>query len=190
MRFVDYRAELADLCNSLHFSKAVEIGTHQGVFADHFLSKFSGHLTCVDCWDVKAPDPHVEFFPHFVAGSPSREFDFQIAQTVLKGKHGSRVDFLRMKSLAAAGLFEDESVDFVYVDGLHTVPQVKNDIMTWYHKVKSGGILAGHDYVTNPSTAPDLVGVAAVVNWFVVENELELFVTTQEEVPSWYFMKV
>jgi len=42
--------------------------------------------------------------------------------------------------------YEDESLDFVYIDADHTYEIVKKDIESWYPKVKIGGILAGHDY--------------------------------------------
>ena len=46
----------------------------------------------------------------------------------------------------AAPLFEDKSLDFVFIDAEHTYECVKQDIYLWYPKVKSGGILCGHDY--------------------------------------------
>jgi len=46
----------------------------------------------------------------------------------------------------AAPSFEDKSLDFVFIDAEHTYECVKQDINLWYPKVKSGGILSGHDY--------------------------------------------
>lgn len=42
--------------------------------------------------------------------------------------------------------FQDESLDVVFIDATHTYPAVKQDIQLWLPKVKTGGILAGHDY--------------------------------------------
>jgi predicted O-methyltransferase YrrM len=55
---------------------------------------------------------------------------------------------LRNSTVEAAAYFADESVDFVYVDARHDYTSVKQDLETWWPKVKRGGILAGHDYVT------------------------------------------
>ena len=43
--------------------------------------------------------------------------------------------------------FEDESIDFLFIDGDHSYESIKQDIFLWYPKVKIGGIISGHDYV-------------------------------------------
>ena len=42
--------------------------------------------------------------------------------------------------------FEDESIDFIFIDGLHTYDQVLIDCKNYYPKLKKGGYLIGHDY--------------------------------------------
>ena len=49
-------------------------------------------------------------------------------------------------STLAANLFEMASLDFVYIDACHDYRKVKNDICAWLPRVRSGGIIAGHDY--------------------------------------------
>lgn len=53
---------------------------------------------------------------------------------------------LRMASTAAAKIYKDGSLDFVFIDAAHDYDNVKADINAWYPKVKLGGIIAGHDY--------------------------------------------
>lgn len=53
---------------------------------------------------------------------------------------------IRMSSFDACKQFEDESLDFVFIDASHEYEDVKEDIQIWIEKVKKGGILAGHDY--------------------------------------------
>lgn len=53
----------------------------------------------------------------------------------------------RMTTDDAAPLFEDGSLDSVFIDADHTYEAVKRDIANWMPKVRKGGILAGHDYI-------------------------------------------
>jgi predicted O-methyltransferase YrrM len=43
--------------------------------------------------------------------------------------------------------FEDESLDFVFIDGNHAFEFVVRDIAGWSKKVREGGIVCGHDYM-------------------------------------------
>ena len=49
-------------------------------------------------------------------------------------------------SVEAAGYYGDASLEFVFIDADHTYEGVKRDIQAWLPKIKSGGILAGHDF--------------------------------------------
>ncbi len=54
--------------------------------------------------------------------------------------------FVRKYSMDALSDFEDNSLDFVYIDANHSDPWVTQDITEWTKKVKKGGIVSGHDY--------------------------------------------
>lgn len=47
-------------------------------------------------------------------------------------------------SLMASNV-EDQSLDFVFIDGDHTSEGVSRDIKAWAPKVKTGGMILGHD---------------------------------------------
>ena len=46
----------------------------------------------------------------------------------------------------AAKLYEDESLDFVFIDAEHDYKSVTKDIAAWRGKVRKGGLICGHDY--------------------------------------------
>lgn len=53
---------------------------------------------------------------------------------------------VRMSSIEACKLFDNESIDMVFIDASHEYESIKQDIEAWYPKVKTKGIIAGHDY--------------------------------------------
>lgn len=58
----------------------------------------------------------------------------------------SHVKFLPLSSQEASQKFDDESLDFVFIDADHQYDSVLNDIKVWLPKIRVGGIIAGHDY--------------------------------------------
>lgn len=87
---------------------------------------------------------------------------------------------IQLPSLEAAKQFEDESLDFVFIDAAHDYENVKNDINAWYPKVKKGGTIGGHDY------HPTWSGVVkAVDEWRYAKNKL-----ISVAVSSWFHHKI
>jgi hypothetical protein len=56
---------------------------------------------------------------------------------------------MRLESKLACELFRDEHFDFVYLDGSHFYEDVLRDIKLWLPKVRLGGLIGGHDYMTS-----------------------------------------
>lgn len=52
----------------------------------------------------------------------------------------------RGDSTLSAALYENDSLDFVYLDANHSYEMVVSDIQAWLPKLKEGGVLGGHDY--------------------------------------------
>lgn len=82
-----------------------------------------------------------------------------------------------------------EQLDFVYIDGDHNFKHVAEDIYEWSRKVRSGGIVSGHDYWhTGPNAHNIVCQVDAVVdaytklfgieNWWIIDRT-----------KSWFFIK-
>jgi cephalosporin hydroxylase len=82
---------------------------------------------------------------------------------------------LRMPSLEASRLFDDESIEFIFLDASHDYDDVLADIKAWYPKVKSGGVIAGHDYYPNGEHWQGVM--KAVKEWSEADHHL---VTVQE----------
>ena len=67
-------------------------------------------------------------------------------RNILACGHGDRIMVIIADSAAAAGLFADQSIDWVHLDARHDYESVKADIAVWLPKVKPGGWLSGDDY--------------------------------------------
>lgn len=187
-RTLTHRKQLAELCNEAGLKTALEVGTHQGVFADELLSVLSADamLYCVDSWEHDPVFPELKIYaPCFIEQALGRQFDEAVARLVLTTKYKDRVNIIKATSFEASKRFVNESLGMVYIDGEHTIEAVVNDISNWWPKVTPGGILAGHDYVSGDHTRP---GVVIAVNDFVLTHLLDLHII-QEESPSWYVRK-
>lgn len=57
---------------------------------------------------------------------------------------------VRALSIEAAKNYQDNSLDFVFIDASHDTKSVIEDINSWLPKIKSGGYIAGHDYNQTP----------------------------------------
>lgn len=58
--------------------------------------------------------------------------------------HEDKILFIKKRSDAAI-VDLPASLDFVYIDGDHSYNGVKKDINNYFPKVKSGGVIGGHD---------------------------------------------
>jgi cephalosporin hydroxylase len=78
----------------------------------------------------------------------------------------SRINPIKKPSVVASKMYEDKSLDFVFIDADHAYEFVKADIKAWLPKVKSGGILAGHDYnwPSVQQAVKETLGSCSVIN--------------------------
>jgi len=60
------------------------------------------------------------------------------------------VTTLKGDSIELAATFEDNSIDFLFLDGLHQHPYNENEIKAWLPKMKADSTIAGHDYCSLP----------------------------------------
>ena len=89
-------------------------------------------------------------------------------------KYGDRCYWYLETSQEASRRFQDNSLDYVYIDAGHSHAEVTNDIMLWLPKVRVGGMLAGHDVGT--------AGIdTAIAEYFKSGCVIEY--------PDWWFMK-
>lgn len=95
-------------------------------------------------------------------------------------RYGSRYVHHKKTSDDAVVDFDDESMDFIFVDGLHTYDQVLKDCENYYPKLKKGGVFCGHDFTV-------IQAVNAAVREFAQKNNITNIGLMRQDV--WYWTK-
>lgn len=123
-----------------------EIGVWQGEFASSILNglpKIEKYYA-VDGWEL-----YDDFKDILVDTSDYSKLKYETAYRMYEtsvAEHINKVVTLKMYSDEAAQHVPDSSLDFVFIDANHAYEYVKKDILLWTPKVKTGGIVSGHDY--------------------------------------------
>lgn len=78
---------------------------------------------------------------------------------------------IKLSSVLAANVYQDNSVFFVFIDGSHLYESIKEDILAWLPKVKSGGFIGGHD-IDQPE---EFNGVRAAVNEIIGAKNIKIY---------------
>jgi predicted O-methyltransferase YrrM len=125
-------------------SKFVEVGSWKGKSSSYLAveiinSKKDIKLDCVDTW--KGSAEHTDDL--YVKSNSLYELFIENISSL-----SSVINPIRMDSVSASKTYEDNSIDFVFIDANHQYDYVKNDIQSWFPKLKVGGVMAGHDYNT------------------------------------------
>jgi hypothetical protein len=124
-------------------SHFVEIGTWKGKSTSYMAVEIANsqkkiQFDCVDTWlggeEVYEKDPDI------INGSLFETFTRNMKP--VEGYYKP----IRMTSLEACKLYNDESLDFVFIDGAHDYDSVRLDVLFWLPKVKTGKFLGGHDF--------------------------------------------
>jgi len=78
---------------------------------------------------------------------------------------------------------KNDSLDWVYLDSLHDYKTVQIEIDNALYKVKKGGIIMGHDYMSHPQVWR--TGVIRAVNDFIQDGKMRMIGITIQKYPSW-----
>lgn len=96
-----------------------------------------------------------------------------------------RITFYHQGSLDSSCKFNDESLDFVFIDASHKYQETKADILLWSRKLKYNCILSGHDY-----TSPENPEVKQAVDELVSKDILNIEETLQGNGVWWFTKKI
>lgn len=91
---------------------------------------------------------------------------FKILNDNIKPELKPFINTHNINSIEGSKLYDDQSIDFVFIDGSHEYQDIKDDPYYWFPKVKNGGVFAGHDY-------PAFEGVQKAVDEFFYNKNFE-----------------
>lgn len=174
------RKDLAALFQARGYTVGAEIGVWQGEYAEVLCQAVPGlNLTCVDPWR--------QYKTYNDKKNSQARLDDAYRQTVARlTPYGCTI--LRMTSLEAAATIPDGSLDFVFIDGNHSEPFISQDLAAWAPKVRSGGIVAGHDYQAKPKK-PHLQDVKPAVDRYVDAHAISpLYILAGDKSPSFFWV--
>jgi len=184
------RDDLARLYAELGYQAGVEVGVEQGLYSEVLCRENPQAMVYgVDAWRAY------------------RGYRDHVTQSKLDGFYEATRDrmapygnyrMVRKFSLEAVRDFENESLDFVYIDGNHTLPFVMNDIIEWARKIRPGGIVSGHDYRKSKRLVSQNHVVYAVQcytqayrvqPWFLLGSKEKRAGQIRDDARSWFWVK-
>lgn len=147
-------------------SVIAEVGVDEGEFTEELLRVVNPRkLHLIDAWAGGR-------YPDQLAGIVAARFKDQIARGVVEINRGFSDEVL--------ATFPDEYFDWLYVDTNHSFETTRKELAVAAKKVKEGGIIAGHDFLTYDFAGGCMYGVVEAVHEFVCLNDWEFVYLTSE----------
>lgn len=130
--------EMIKFLNLQNIKSMAEVGSWQG----ESTTIFAYYLPSTKIYSV---EPFIQNYdPDLFAAKQSME----IIESNYKERISKfvNIEHLKMTSKQSMEKFENNSLDFVYIDGDHRYEYVKEDIEGWIKKICKGKYIGGHDY--------------------------------------------
>lgn len=155
--------------------KGIEIGVQAGINSMMLLD------ACPNISKIVGVDPFLAY-PDWNRNVSQEEQDraYKIFQENLP-LLGPKFEHVKLKAAEAATQLEDESYDFVFIDGDHSLRAVLSDLEHYVPKIKIGGIIAGHDV--------GLQGVNMALQTWCRRKGISFNDVHLVENQSWYWIK-
>lgn len=110
----------------------------------------------------------------------SEELYMSVNDYFLQQQQSGEVTIHRKPSLEALDSFPDQIFDWVYIDTTHSYELTRDELRACSRKVKSTGIIAGHDYIQGNWCSQYRYGVIEAVHEFCVEYNYRVLYLTMD----------
>lgn len=166
----------------------VEVGVQRGRFAQEIWRYCRPRaMFLVDPWRYITGE-----YERDPANRSTDQREEEMAECAERVGFRPNVAMMRMLSQEAVSLFSPGSLDAVYIDADHTYGAMTRDLDSWWGLIRSGGVLAGHDWVDGR----DWIEVKRAVREFVavqssiVRCDAEILTTGERDWASWAVRKL
>lgn len=156
-----------------------EIGVCHGSYSNEIYARRPSRLLLIDPWALKG-----HRLPGVSDTLRDGKGDNGFLAVRLLFRSAPNVTIIRKTSFEAAQDVSERSLDFVFIDGDHTFHFSLADLYLWYPKLKKGGCLACHDYLS-----PNHPGVTEAVNAFLSVSGEQISFVTQDNPKSCALIK-
>lgn len=142
-RSVDRFTICIQLINELNLTKVAELGVFRGLFAQKLL----GGSKCIDSYTMIDPWRKLDQW-NKPSNNDDKTFEnfYREALQVTDFAKEKRI-VLRGKTSEIINQVENHALDFVYIDGDHTLKGISIDLINIWPKVKDGGFVVGDDFL-------------------------------------------
>jgi hypothetical protein len=162
----------------------VEIGVAKGEFSRRILDATQpACLHLIDPWCRQERDDYLNDPSNWSAEEGERNFR-QVAADFAREAAAGQVRIHRDFSTNVAPIFPDASLDWVFIDGLHSYEGVKADLEAFAPKIKPDGFILGHDYAKHHAAREMGFGVVEAVDDFVRDRGYAFLALTAEIYPT------
>ena len=155
-----------------HIVEGAELGVHQGFMSRVLLDRIPNlELHMVDLWGVHPDDSEFVKSGDLRSKHGWKDYNDNLLLARRRVRAYTWHAHVHITSThMASELFEDNSLDFVFIDGDHSYDGCFEDMVDWYPKVREGGIFSGHDYDYHPEGMD--IQVTQAVDKFTEDNNL------------------
>lgn len=189
------RRQLPRFFRDMGFKKGVEVGVQRASFLRR-LAKENFEVYGVDPW---------ESYPDYFVDDDFKNRQSDIYKTAKEHtQEYPNCKLIKKTSMDAVQDFEEESLDFVYIDGHHGFKYVTEDIFEWSKRIRKGGVISGHDYAYSHKPKhyrkPYILQVRYVIDAYMAAFDIKPFYVLgakrrtfegerRDQFRSWFFIK-
>lgn len=170
---INIRNQIVSLLNDN--SVGCELGIFEGDFSDVLIqsNKFT-RLFLIDIFDGTA----------FNFGKVYNNASILENHVKNRFKQYDYVTVIKNDSLSFLRSMQNNSLDFIYIDTVHSYDQTQKELEESYRVIKNNGLICGHDYCTMFN------GVIESVQEFIQKYHFKLDITKESDFPSFIIQVV